>query len=114
MQLPPPTANITKLLHSSIPLEEQCCLATQLHTFLSQPTTSELAKLKSPADIPTTCMTNLHKLGIIRIMHSQGSATEPIGSTSPISNNILMLTGDRIFGNPPEVLMLPATTTHSD
>ena len=95
-------------------MEEQHHLGTQLHAFLMQSTTSELAQLNSPENKPTTCMINLPKLGIIHIIHSLGFATKPIGSTSPISNNILMQTGDGTFINHPQVLMLPATNIHRD
>ena len=63
---------------------------------------------------PTSKIVYSAQFFFVRIVHSLGFATEPIGSTSPISNNILMLTGDSAFSNSPQALLLTAIATHKD
>ena len=106
VQLPPPTAQLAMELHNKIPLDEQRRYATQLYTFLTQ-VNADLSILNNPANKQTTCMVNIPDTGTVRIVHSLGFGTNPIGEVSPIANHVLTLTGDGSTATPPQVLTLP-------
>ena len=48
---------------------------------------------------------------MIRIVHSSGFSTNPIGQVSPITTHLLTLTGDGSDVNPPQALILPQEIT---
>ena len=108
VNLPPPTATLAQELHK-IPLNEQRRHAAQLYTFLVQPSV-DLSNLNNPSNPATTCMVNIPDSSMIRIVHSIGYGTNPIGQVSPIANHILTLTGDGSTANPPQALILPQET----
>ena len=106
VQLPPPTATLAMELHNNKLLNEQRHHATQLYTFLTQ-ANANLSLLNNPANQQTTCLVNIPDTGTVRIVHSLGFGTNPIGDVSPIANHVLTLTGDGSTATPPQVLLLP-------
>ena len=52
-------------------------------------------------------MVNLPDSNMIRIVHSLGFGTNPIGQVSPIATCMLTLTRDGSAANPPQALILP-------
>ena len=109
VQLPPPVAKLAQEIHK-IPLNEQRCHAAQLYSFLVQGNV-DLSDLNNPANPTTTCMVNLPDSNMIRIVHSLGFGTNPIGQVSPIATHVLTLTGDGSAQNPPQALILPQEIT---
>ena len=85
VQLPPPTVTLTMELHNNIPLNKQRCYATQLYTFLTQ-ANADLSILNNPANNQTTCMVNIPDTSKVRIVHSLGFGTNPIGHQGSITN----------------------------
>ena len=52
-------------------------------------------------------MVNIPDTGTVRIVHSLGFSTNPIGEISPIANHVLTLTGNDTVATPPQALILP-------
>ena len=50
---------------------------------------------------------NIPKSSTIRVLHSFGVGTNPIGGSSPISGKILSIVGDGFSANPPQAMVLP-------
>jgi hypothetical protein len=88
------------------PLEAQRQQALDYFTFLTAP---ESQMLQFNADtLPRTALLHLCGTSMVKLVYGIGMGASGIGSTSPIDNKILMLTGD---GNatigPPAPLVLP-------
>ena len=88
------------------PLEAQRQQALDYFTFLTAP---DSQMLQFNADtLPRTALLHLCGTSMVKLVYGIGMGASGIGSTSPIDNKILMLTGD---GNatigPPAPLVLP-------
>ena len=103
---PPPTTAIAKEMHKVI-MTEQRINTTQLFVFLNTDD-KDLAQLNAVDNKPAACIINLPQTDQIRVIHSLGFGTSPIGRVSPVANKILALTGDGDAMNPPAVMVLPS------
>ena len=107
--LPEPRAAIAREFHK-LSLVEQRSLAAKLHAFLTTENT-DLSKLNAPENKPTTCLINIPKSNSVRVIHSIGFGTSPIGGSSPVENRILAMSLDGEASRPPQVIVLPRRMT---
>jgi hypothetical protein len=89
--LPGATGEIGRIL-AAMDMETQRTNALQFHEFLINPE-SELLTLNGD-NTPRTCIISLPNSSKVRVIHCIGIGSSAIGSTSPLDNKLLSLTGD--------------------
>ena len=99
ISLPTPKGKMTKELYKN-PNHYQLRLASQLHTFLLQDSTN-LTQLNDVEKKLVVGIINIPKSSTIRVLHSFGVGTNPIGGSFTIVINIISLVGDGSSANPP-------------
>ena len=70
---------------------------------------TELLALNAPENPSMVAIVNIPRTDLVRVVHSIGYGTQPLGGNSPIATKLLVLTGDGTALYPPQVLMLPAS-----
>ena len=110
INLPLPTANLAKELDKT-PIHEQRRLAAQLHAFLLQDS-PDLTQLNDAENKPVEGIINIRKSSTIRVLHSFGVGTNPIGGSSTIAGKIISLAGDGSSANPPQAMVFPKEVFH--
>jgi hypothetical protein len=89
--LPGPVGNIATVIHS-VPIDQQKQQFLDFYTFLSDDT-SVLLQLNADKAY-RVCLVGLPASSKVRIVHCMGLGSSAIGMTSPVDNNLLLLTGD--------------------
>ena len=87
------------------PTHEQSRLSSQLHAFLPQDS-PDLTQLNDAENKPVVGIINIPKSSTIRVLHSFGVGTNPIGGSSSIAGNILYLVGNGFSANPSQGIVL--------
>jgi hypothetical protein len=104
-ELPGATGSVPTVIHAQ-PLEAQRQQALDYFSFLMAPD-SQLLQFNADT-LPRTALLHLVGTSMVKLVYGIGMGASGIGSTSPIDNKLLMLTGD---GNatigPPAPLVLP-------
>ena len=100
-----PMSNLAKELHKTI-IDEQCRLASQLHTFLLRDS-PDLTQLNDAENKPVAEITTIPKSSTIWVLHSFGVGTNPIGRSYPITGKTLSLSGYGLSANPYQAMVLP-------
>eukprot|EP00957_Ditylum_brightwellii_P168996 12863261-Ditylum_brightwellii.AAC.1 len=97
--LPAAGGCIARQFNAMMPTEQKAATQT-LHEFLKDPS-NQLMQLNEGANKFTT-LVNLPSSNIIRLVHGLGFGTTAIGSTSPVTGKVLMLSeeGDEALGVP--------------
>ena len=102
---PPPTTAIAKEMHKVI-MTKQHINTTQLFAFLTNED-KDLSQLNALDNKPAACIINLPQTDQVRVIHSLGFGTSPIGRVSLVANKILALKGNGDAMNPPAVMVSP-------
>ena len=110
ISLPAPNSNLAKELHNT-PTHNQLRLASQIHAFLLQDS-PDLTQLDDAENKPIVEIINIPKSSTIRVLHSFGVGTNPIGGSSPISGKIISLVVDGSYANPPQAMVLLSEVFH--
>ena len=105
ISLPSPKANLAKDINKT-PTHDQFCLVAQLCAFLIHDS-PDLTQLNDAEKNPVVGIINIPKSSTIRVLHSFGVGTNPIGGYSPIAGKILSLLVDDSSANPPQDMVPP-------
>ena len=110
ISLSAPKANLDKDLYRT-PTHYQSNLLAQLHAFLLQDSPN-LTQLNDAENKPVVRIINYPKSSTIRVLHSFGIGTNPIGGSYPISGKIISLVGDVSPANDPQDMVFPRELFH--
>ena len=105
-----PKANLAKELYNT-PTQEHLLLAAQIHSLLLQDS-PDRTQLNGAENKPVVGIINIPKSSMIRVLHSFGVGTKPIGVSYPIYGKILSLVGNLLSTNPPQAMLLPREVFH--
>ena len=105
ISLTTPKANLAKDIDKN-PTQNQRRILAHLHIFLLQDST-DLTQLNDAKNMPFTGIINIPKSSTIRVVHSFGVETNPIGGSFPIAGKILSLVVDGSSYNPPHSMVFP-------